>query len=897
VSGDLTGRSLAGYQITAKLGEGGMGEVWRARDTKLDRDVAIKVLPAAFVEDAERLARFEREAKVLAQLNHPNIAHIYGLEASGDSHALVLELVEGPTLAERLERGPLPLEESLALARQIAEALEEAHEKGIVHRDLKPQNIKASNEGKVKVLDFGLAKAMDPTAAASGAGSVSQLAQSPTLTLGATLMGVVLGTAAYMSPEQAKGFAVDKRADVWSFGVVLYEMLTGVSPFVGDSVPDTLARVLQRDVDLGALPEAVPPAIRQLLRRCLERNPKNRLHDVADARLVIDDVVSGRLDGMVSLAAPESVPGPLWRRALPWAVAVLAIAWAVATWLGATRVEPEPQGSGVAFTVPWKSDHAALSVVRAVELSRDGRRLVIWDSLANGFVVRDLEDFESRTIPATEGAVNPALSPDGQWIAFSSEGELKKVALAGGDPVRLGELPSESPGIAWGADGFIYYTPTWNSGLWRIPEQGGSPERLTEPDQAAHEPFHCWPSLLPDGRSVLFTIFGSKGTADGKIALLDLATRKVTIVGPGVAARFVASGDLVYFRHGFWLAAPFDPSTGRLDGPERRVLSAARPLDPVGSKEQVFSFSTGGRLAYIAAPTSFSAPYSQLAWIDRSGEIERLPFEGAHSVDGHPLSPDDRRAAFTLLQEGEKQVWVYDLERGTSERWTRDGQNLNPAWSPDGSRLILTSLLRGNFDLRQTSADAPGLPVDVVGSPVDEMQAAWTPDGTTIVFSRASPETGYDLWVRRVDDAGPGRALVVTPHDDDDAEISPDGRWLLYRNDHELYVTSFPETGERTKIATGVSWAAWSPSTPELFLTKAGHLDVVRYETTGGRFRALESQSLFEVPPSWGLAFAVAHDAQRFLFFLPVPGRTLEPEVRVVTDGFAELRAKPESGR
>jgi len=897
VSGDLTGRSLAGYQITAKLGEGGMGEVWRARDTKLDRDVAIKVLPAAFVEDAERLARFEREAKVLAQLNHPNIAHIYGLEASGDSHALVLELVEGPTLAERLERGPLPLEESLALARQIAEALEEAHEKGIVHRDLKPQNIKASNEGKVKVLDFGLAKAMDPTAAASGAGSVSQLAQSPTLTLGATLMGVVLGTAAYMSPEQAKGFAVDKRADVWSFGVVLYEMLTGVSPFVGDSVPDTLARVLQRDVDLGALPETVPPAIRQLLRRCLERNPKNRLHDVADARLVIDDVVSGRLDGSASLAEPESVPGPLWRRALPWAVTVMAIAGAVATWLGATRLAPEPRDSSVAFTVPWKRDADAPSVLRAVELSRDGHRLLIWDSLADGFVVRDLDGFDTRNIPAAAGAASPTFSPDGQWIAFSSEGELKKVALAGGDPVRLGELPTESPGIAWGADGFIYYTPTWNSGLFRIPEEGGSPERLTEPDEAAHEPFHYWPSLLPDGRRVLFTIFGSKGTADGKIALLDLATRKVTVVGPGVAARFVASGDLVFFRHGFWLAAPFDPGAGRLVGPERRVLGAARPPDPVGSREQILSFSTGGRLAYIASPTSFSTPYSQLAWIDRSGAIERLPFEGAHNRDGHALSPDDRRAAVTVLHEGEKQVWVYDLERGTSERWTRDGQNLNPVWSPDGSRLMFTSLLRGNFDLRLASTEIPGPPVDLVTSPVDDNQGAWTPDGATFVYGRASPETGLDLWVRKVDESGPGRALVVTPQDDEDPQVSPDGRWLLYRSDQEFYVTSFPETGERTKIATGVAWGGWSPSTPEIFVTTAGRFDALRYETAGGRFRVLGEQSLFEVPRSWGLVFAVAHDARRFLFFVPVPGKTLEPEVRVVTDGFAELRAKPETGR
>lgn len=365
-------------------------------------------------------------------------------------------------------------------------------------------------------------------------------------------------------------------------------------------------------------------------------------------------------------------------------------------------------------------------------------------------------------------------------------------------------------------------------------------------------------------------------------------------MGPGVAARFVATGDLVFFRHGFWLAAPFDPGAGRLVGPERRVLGAARPPDPVGSKEQILSFSTGGRLAYIASPTSFSTPYSQLAWVDRSGTVERLPFEGAHNKDGQALSPDDRRAAVTRLQEGEKQVWIYDLERGTSERWTRDGQNLNPVWSPDGSRLLFTSLLRGNFDLRLASADAPGPPVDVVASPVDDNQGTWTPDGTSLVYTRASRETGLDVWAREVDDTGPGRALVVTQQDDQDPQISPDGRWLLYRSDQEFYVTSFPEPGERTQIAAGVGWAEWSPSTPEIFVTAAGRFEAVRYEVAGGRFRALGAQSLFEVPRSWGLVFAVARDAERFLFCVPVPGETLDPEVRVVTDGFAELRSEPE---
>ncbi len=469
------GSRLGSYEITAKLGEGGMGEVYRATDTKLKRDVAIKVLPAAFVEDRERLARFEREAQLLAQLHHPNIASIFGMEDSDGTKALVMELVEGPTLAERLEQGSLPFGESLLLARQIAEALEEAHEKGIIHRDLKPQNIKASIEGKVKVLDFGLAKAMDPTGVASGAGSASQLAASPTLTLGATQMGMILGTAAYMAPEQAKGFAVDKRADIWAFGVVLFEMLSGKRLFEAPTVPETLAQVLTRTPDLDELPASTPAAIRLLLRRCLERNPKNRLHDIADARLVLEDAIAGRgADEDRATVGPAPEPAaPLWRRAAPWALAgVAAIYGAWATWSG-PRHPSEPAKRSVSFTVPWRSTEGKPAQLRSVTMSRDGRRLLIWDSLAEGVLVRDLDHFSARSIPVSGGADSPFFSPDGEWIAFLAGGELKKLALAGGNPVRLCASPSDSPGGAWGADGYIYFTPTWFDGLWRVPEQGG----------------------------------------------------------------------------------------------------------------------------------------------------------------------------------------------------------------------------------------------------------------------------------------------------------------------------------------------------------------------------------------------------------------------------------------
>jgi hypothetical protein len=886
----MIGRTLAHYRITAAIGAGGMGEVYRATDVKLGRDVAIKVLPAELARDADRLARFEREAKLLASLNHPNIAHVYGFESAtpeGDSttHFLAMELVEGEDLAERLKGGPIPIDEALEVARQIAEALEEAHEKGIVHRDLKPANVKLTSDGKVKVLDFGLAKAWAGDAATD---SSADLSQSPTLAHTGTQAGVILGTAAYMSPEQARCRPVDKRADIWSFGVLLHEMLTGHQLFAGETVSDVLAGVLKTEIDLAFLPDPTPLGIRQTLRRCLERNPKNRLHDIADARLAIDEVLAGRLDD-----APHAAPASTgrWRRAVPWTLAAVAASWAAWASFQASRNVVRRSEAGVAFTVPWRTTDSPRELLRSVTLSRDGRRLLVWDG--NNVLLRDLDGFTMRALTLPAGVYNPFFSPNGRWIGFSADGKIQKVALAGGDPVKLCDTPTDSPGGAWSTDGFIYFTPGWNSGLWRVPEDGGSPERLSEPDASRPGSFHGWPSPLRDGRGVLFTIWGTAGVTDARIAYLDGGSREVVDVAPGAAAQYVATGDIVFFRHGSWFAAPFDPRSRKIVGPERRVLEAMRPLTPPGDSERSFSFSDDGRLAYVAGAYAYTTPYSQLAWIDRTSHVERLPFEGPHEYHSLALSPDDGRAAVALAAEGELQVWVYDLASGTRERLTRDGQNMNPRWSPDGSRLAVTSLTRGNFDLRLTSANAVAAPSDLVTTPVDDYQVEWTPDGQTIVFAHPSPETGVDIWTRSVDEAGPGEPVVVTPDSDEFPSLSPDGHWLLYRSQGAFYVTSFPEAKERTKISpNGSSAASWSPSTPEIFVVEGDQLVSIRYETSGSRFQTTGSHVLFHVPLPVDGRVPVSHDARRFLMFVPVPGKTLDPEVRVVTDGFAEIRAE-----
>jgi len=896
----MIGSTLAHYRITAKLGEGGMGEVYRATDTKLDREVAIKVLPAAFVEDAERLARFEREAKLLAQLHHPNIAHIYGIEATGDAHALVMELVEGPTLAERLESGSLPFEESLSLARQVAEALEEAHEKGIVHRDLKPQNIKASVEGKVKVLDFGLAKAMDPTAAASGA--PSQLAASPTLTLGATVQGVILGTAAYMAPEQAKGLAVDRRADVWAFGVVLYEMLTGVSPFVGDSVPDTLARVLQRDVDFAALPDTTTPAIRTLLRRCLERNPKNRLHDIADARLVIDDQLAGRLGETVAPAATVGSAGSRSSRAalLAAAVAIAGLGTA-AGWL-ARRPAPPAQASlsRLSIRLPPETPYLVQSIPGcSIAISRDGALVayVAASGLREQLFVRALDEIVPRAIGTADLARQPFFSPDGTWIAYFGSNGLQKVSVDGGRPVTLVAELANAAWVrgAWSDDGRIVFD-TWNAGLRVVSADGGEVRVLTQPE----EEWHLGPEVIPGTTTVLFFTQSAAGFRIEAIGL-DGGDRRM-VLEDASQPRYLASGHLLFQRNGGLFVAPFDAASAKVTGPAMPLaLETMVDDERTATPTPQLAVSSNGTLVYAPRQPSARAA-SEIVWADRQGNTEPLatvPYPNP-SFD---LSPDGRQLALAVRDGGRARLAIFDLARRTLNPVREEQPDIPtaPLFSADGSEIFFAryGTHRGEILAQKLEGGEP--------RPLGRLEGTWiapysvSGDGRWVLGSLYDPESQSDLWFLDLEAGDPGAAarVLAEPGDQIAPALSPDGRWLAFTSwDNgigDVYLERFPGGESRVRVtSSGGDMPRWSPDGRELlYLDPVGTAVFAVAVRTDPKLELGAPRKLFPgafwTDTGTGPVFEVANDGERFVLLLRHEDPKRSAELIVVQNWFAEV--------
>ena len=811
------GTTLGPYNVTAKLGEGGMGEVYRARDTKLDRDVALKVLPQAFTDDPDRLARFEREAKVLASLNHPNIGHIYGLEEAEGQKALVLELVEGPTLADRIAQGPIPVDEALPIAKQIAEALEAAHEAGVIHRDLKPANIKVRDDGMVKVLDFGLAKAFEPEA-----GSVSA-SMSPTisLTAAATQMGMVIGTAAYMAPEQAKGLPVDKRADIWAYGAVLFEMLTGRKLFDAGDVSEMLASVLVKDPDVSSIGPHVPAHVRSVIRRCLVKDPKKRLRDIGDVRLAME----GAFDAGVSTPSTEArvVSTGRFRRSLPiGATALLSIlATAFVVWTATRPTPPRIARFQMATALPPTLDTGQTP---GITLSPDGTRFAYMGE-DRQLYVRELVELEATPLPGAPRGLNPFFSPDGGSVGYFSGGELRRQSLQGGPAVTISETTGID-GASWGADGAIIFATRYNNlGLLSVPAAGGEVVQVTTLEEG--ETAHRWPEILPDGSSVLFTVVRDNRD-DIELAAIDLDTgERHSLIQRAGNAHYSRTGHIVYAVDGSLLAVAFDLNGLRVLGDPVPMLDGV-VTQPSGAA--MFSLSNDGSLAYIPGSSGRGAERGVVS-LDQEGRQEplaTLPQGDYRSLD---VSPDGERLA---LQVGDgtpgsnesADIWIHDVARGTLDRLTTHAaEDGNPLWSPDGRHVVFTSRRDDTLGLYRRAADGTGgaelLHSD--GTAERLIATEWTPGGEGLVVTeRRSNQDDLVLYTLEEDSLVQSRPLLDSSFRERRAAISPDGNWIAYESNasgrDEVYIERFPEMGGRELVSrNGGMQPHWSPDGRQLF--------------------------------------------------------------------------------
>jgi serine/threonine-protein kinase len=897
----VIGRQIGPYAIHARLGSGGMGEVYGARDTKLGREVAIKILPRLLTTDPERRARFDREARLLASLNHPHIGAIYGVEDMDGTPALILELVDGDTLADRLTRGHIAISEALTIARQIADALEAAHEKGIIHRDLKPANIKITPDGVVKVLDFGLAKA------AGGDASGPDLTQSPTLTFGGTRDGVILGTPAYMSPEQARGKPVDKRTDLWAFGCVLYEMLTSRPAFAGDTISDTIARILERDPDWRALPAGTPPSVTRLVQRCLDKDPKRRLHDIADARIEIEDALSG--------ASPAAQPAIVDRQPvrLPWAIAVVTsvvalIAFGALAWYARTARQTEAAPPRILRMTIASSGPAAVTpnASRSLAITPDGRRVVYVGSNGRQLFVRPLDRLDSEVIITGTVPLNWVfVSSDGQWVGFDEGGTLKKVALTGG-PARtiLNTGVGGSSGATWAPDDtIIFATQDPTTGLRRVSADGGDVAVLTRPDQARGELHHLWPEMLPGGRAVLFTITATGGPDAAQVAVLDLATSTRTVlmrggshahyVPSGAPSAAVAtgtpSGHLVYTAGGTLRAVPFD--LGRLEPRGTAVTIPPRlGQKPQGAAD--FVVAADGTLAYVDAPDVATAT-NVLVWVDRQGREK--PVDARPGPYRHPrVSPDGMRVAVVNGND----IWVLDLARQRASQLTFDpGPNFAPVWTKAGDRLLFFSALREN-GLFWQAADGTGA-AERLGA---GLPSGVTSDGRHLFFS--SSPGARDLMLLTLDASHHVEPLIATPlYNERNGVVSSDGRWLAYESDSsgkfEIYVKPFPVTAAQWRVSTaGGTRPLWAPNVQELFyVAPDGALMAVRVDARGASWSAGNPAKVLAGTYATGSPLSsrnydVFPDGQRFLMVKQSANQAAAPQIIVVLNWVEELKAR-----
>jgi serine/threonine-protein kinase len=898
--GLTTGAQLGSYDIVAPLGAGGMGEVYRARDTALGRFVAVKILPETVADDPERLARFEREARALAALNHPHVAQIYGFEeavvAGARVRALVMELVEGEDLAERISRGRLHISEALAIAKQIAEALEVAHAHGIIHRDLKPANIRLRGDGGVKLLDFGLAKA----AATDGDAPAAMLENSPTISSpAATARGVILGTAAYMAPEQASGKLVDKRVDVWAFGVVLYEMLAGRRPFQGDDVTSVMAQVLEREPDWSVLPPDTPDNIRRLLRRCLEKDRRRRLRDCGDARLELDET--------------DSAVRPVeksWLR-LVAAGAVGAAVGAGAIWGVDAPGEPAtPSPGSRRFALVDASQRLSGGGSLPVAVSRDGRRFVY--AGPQHLMVRAADDLAPRPIPGTEPvasptgprgnsglAVQPILSPDGESVAFFQAGELRRVPVAGGTPAVICQCGTI--GATWADDDTILLggraTDADGGGVWSVPAGGGEPTRLV-PVEAGHLVMR--PQRLPGGDHILFTIARGEHWDEADVVAYSFRTgRRQVLVEGGVDGRYLSSGHLVYGKDGVLLAVKLDPRTLAMSGVPVPVLAGVAQQTSAGQWGGfAYDVSDEGTLVYWPAPAA--ALRRVLVWVDRDGRQEPLPAE-PRAYQYPRISPNGERLALDLRDQ-QNDVWVWDLVRATLTRATVGRHAGGPAiWDATGTSILFGPDVEGAINLHSQPTSG-GQPRRLMTVPNMQFADDVTPDGKWVIFSESDPKTRFDVRRQRIDGSGDPESLVHSQFTEQNADVSPDGRWLAYQSDEsgrfEVYVRPFPNVNDgRWQVSSnGGSRPLWSRNGSALFYLDADRrMTVVAVQRTPALGFGRPAM-LFETT-ALGLEgqqrnFDVSADGKRFLMVrnLPPPGDV--PTLVVIEHWLDEVRAR-----
>jgi serine/threonine-protein kinase len=868
------GSRLGHYDVTALIGEGGMGQVYQATDTKLNRQVALKILPEAFASDPDRLARFQREAQVLASLNHPGIAAIYGLEESDDTRALVLELVEGPTLAGRIAQGPIAVDEALPIAKQIAEALEAAHEAGVIHRDLKPANIKVRDDGTVKVLDFGLAKALDTMP--EGDPSLS-----PTLTAAATQMGVILGTAAYMSPEQARGKPVDKRADIWAFGCVLYEMLTGERPFGAAEVAKTLARVIEREPDFEALPSGSPETVRRVLRRCLVKERRQRLPDIGAARLDIDELMAA---SSPELAARPGRERAGWAQVMPWSLAALvigALAAGAAVWTAIPSASPLV----TRFVVPAPSPTAGSADV----LSPDGRTIAFaTDSSAEGesrVHLRRMDALETVALPDTDGTAPYAFSPDGEWLLVTDGAALKRVPMAGGSALSIAEAPSGVRGADWGPDDSIVWGSP--SGLWTTPVTGGDIEQLLALDDG--EIGYLIPRVLPGGRGVLFHVRRGDAGPATQVAVYDFRTGQHRVLFSGSSPQFATSGHLVFWREGALWGVPFDPDDLRVMGEPRRVVEG------VGASSVAEAYYFVGRDGSLAYRASESAERS-LVWVNRNGEEELIVAMQPREYESPSLSPDGKRLVVSTGDPfGGGELYRYDIDTEVGELVPLPGNTLSPRWSPDGSRIAFGSIREGApADVYVMAADGQGGERRLTDSPRLQIPSGWFPDGEHLLAGDVIG-TNPNIVILNTQEDIPVLPLLDTEAFEQLGVVSPSGKQIAYvsnesgvaQGSFQVHVREFPNTSSSLPRLIGPGDAPlWGPNGEELFYRALGGEVVAVEVKTGDIFELGSSRSLFR--DTYHSAFStwdIAPDG-RFLMIKPNAG---DPGVIVVQNFDEEL--------